>query len=131
VGLDNGNVAVYDIRRNNSKPIYQSSVKSKKHTDPVWAVKWNKDSQKLNFYSISSDGRVLNWLLMKDLLECEEVYKLKFVDKKNKNKENECSLTSLGCGLCFDFSKVDRFSFIVGTEEGNIHLCYTAYSGDY
>ncbi len=36
VGLDNGNVAVYDIRRNSSKPIYQSSVKSKKHTDPVW-----------------------------------------------------------------------------------------------
>jgi len=40
-------------------------------------------------------------------------------------------LTSLGCGLCFDFSKHDPFSFIVGTEEGNIHLCYTAYSGDY
>lgn len=43
------------------------------------------DNQKLNFYSISSDGRVLNWLLMKDILECEEIYKLKLVDKKSKS----------------------------------------------
>lgn len=68
---------------------------------------------------------------MKDILECEEIYKLKLVDKKSKNKENDCSLTSYGSGLCFDFSPFDKFSFIVGTEEGNIHLCCTAYSGDY
>lgn len=68
---------------------------------------------------------------MKDLLECEEIYRLKLVDKKNKLKESECSLTTLGSGLCFDFSPFNKFSFIVGTEEGNIHLCCTAYSGDY
>ena len=131
VGLDNGNVMVYDIRTSCKNPIYKSSVRSKKHSDPVWQVKWSPDSQKQNFYSISSDGRVLNWLLMKDILECEEIYQLKFVDKKSKNQDTECSLTSLGCGLCFDFSPFDRFLFIVGTEEGNIHLCCTAYSGDY
>lgn len=68
---------------------------------------------------------------MKDLLECEEIYKLKLVDRKNKQKENECSLTSFASGLCFDFSPFDKFSFVVGTEEGNIHLCSTAYSGEY
>lgn len=36
VGLDNGNVAVYDIRSTSDLPIYQSTVKSKKHNDPVW-----------------------------------------------------------------------------------------------
>ena len=35
VGLDNGNVAVYDIRNKKDEPIYQSSVKSKKHNDIV------------------------------------------------------------------------------------------------
>ena len=131
VGLYNGNVMVFDVRTKNKQPIYKSSIRSKKHTDPVWQVKWSPDSQKYNFYSISSDGRVLKWILMKDQLECEEVFKLKYVDKKSKNKEDETSLTALSCGLCFDFSPFDQFSFIVGTEEGNIHRCSTAYSGDY
>ena len=34
-------------------------------------------------------------------------------------------------GLCFDFNQFDRYIFIVGTEEGNIHRCSTAYSGSY
>jgi len=41
------------------------------------------------------------------LLECEEVYKLKLIDKKNKNKSHEGSLTSYAAGLCFDFSPSD------------------------
>lgn len=44
VGLDNGNVAVYDIRNKKDEPIYQSSVKSKKHNDIVWQIKWSQDS---------------------------------------------------------------------------------------
>ena len=36
VGLDDGNVAVFDIRKNDSVPIYKSSIRNKKHTDPVW-----------------------------------------------------------------------------------------------
>ena len=131
VGLYNGNVLVYDIRTKNKQPIYRSSVRSKKHSDPVWQVKWSPDSAKYNFYSISSDGRVLNWSLMKDLLDCEEIFKLRYVEKKNNGKQDETSLTALACGLCFDFSPFDQFSFIVGTEEGNIHLCSIAYSGDY
>lgn len=37
----------------------------------------------------------------------------------------------MACGLCFDFNNFDQFSFIVGTEEGNIHKCSKAYSGQY
>lgn len=85
----------------------------------------------MKFHSISSDGWILGWTLAKDLLECEEVYKLKLIDKKNKNKSHEGSLTSYAAGLCFDFSPSDQFSFVCGTEEGNLHLCCTAYSGDY
>ena len=37
----------------------------------------------------------------------------------------------MACGLCFDFNKLDKFSFLVGTEEGKIHKCSRAYSGQY
>ncbi len=40
-------------------------------------------------------------------------------------------MISLACGLCFDFNTFDEFSFVVGTEEGNIHKCSKAYSGQY
>ena len=38
-----------------------------KHTDPVWQVRWQKDDldNNLNFFSISSDGRVVSWTLIK------------------------------------------------------------------
>lgn len=47
VGCYDGTVMVFDIRfKDNSKPIkpiYQSTVRTSKHTDPVWQVKWNRD----------------------------------------------------------------------------------------
>ena len=98
----------------------------------MWQIKWNPISPKnLGFYSISSDGRVLHWALMKDKLECEEIMRLKLVDKKNQRCEEDTALISLACGLCFDFSPYDKYSFILGTEEGNIHKCSTAYSGQF
>jgi dynein intermediate chain 1 len=44
-------------------------------------VRWQAEdaSKNLSFYSISSDGRVTNWTLMKNKLEAEEVIKLKLV----------------------------------------------------
>ena len=46
----------------------------------------------------------MNWILMKDKLEPEEVIRLKLVNKKNKQSDEETSLISLACGLCFDFN---------------------------
>mmetsp|Transcript_19883 Transcript_19883/g.17008 ORF Transcript_19883/g.17008 Transcript_19883/m.17008 type:complete len:245 (+) Transcript_19883:256-990(+) len=127
VGLYDGTVQVYDIRSKFKKPIYQSSVRTNKHSDPVWQVKWNPDSSKgYNFYSISSDGRVTNWILMKNKLEAEEVIKLHLV---GKNTEEDSSLIGSACGLCFDFNKFETHLFLVGTEEGKIHKCSRAFSG--
>ena len=44
-----------------------STAKNGKHTDPVWQVRWQKDDldNNLNFYSVSSDGRVVQWTLVK------------------------------------------------------------------
>ena len=41
VGLYDGTVMVFDIRTKSNKPIYQSNVRTSKHTDPVWQVSWD------------------------------------------------------------------------------------------
>ena len=38
VGLYDGTVAVYDLKEGPNNPVYKSTAKSGKHTDPVWQV---------------------------------------------------------------------------------------------
>lgn len=45
--------------------------------------------------------------------------------------EEETSLTGLAGGCCFDFNRFSEHLFVVGTEEGKIHKCSKAYSGQY
>ncbi len=141
VGLYNGTVMVYDIRIKGAKnnPIYQSTVRTKKHTDPVWEVHWNdkEGSRELSFYSISSDGRVTKWTLMKNKLEPEDIIRLKMVVPPSQKGEaradldEEMALSGYAGGMCFSFNKFNPQLFLVGTEEGRIHLCSIDYSGDY
>ena len=43
--------------------------------------------------------------------------------------ESMMGLTGLASGCCFAFNKVSEHLFVVGTEEGKIHKCSKAYSG--
>jgi dynein intermediate chain 1 len=145
VGCYDGTVCVYDVRKQTNKPLYTSSIKSGKHTDPVWQVSWQEEdvAKELNFYSISSDGRVASWLMSKNELKMEPVMVLKLVASVVKKSSNGTSsggeieadegsaLSGLAGGCCFDFNKVHDHLFIVGTEEGKIHKCSKAYSGQY
>ena len=67
LGFYDGSVAVYNIADENKRPKYQSTARTGKHTDPVWQVRWQKDDldNNLNFYSVSSDGRIVCWTLVK------------------------------------------------------------------
>ena len=49
-----------------------------KHTDPVWQVRWQKDDldNNLNFFSVSSDGRVTCWTLVKNELHFHDIITL-------------------------------------------------------
>ena len=71
---------------------------------------------------------------MKNKLEAEEVIKLKLVVDENKglsDSKKEAFTYGLAGGMCFDFNKFKENLFLVGTEEGKIHLCSKAYSGQY
>ncbi len=78
VGLYDGSVRVYDVRKRENKPIYSSDAASGKHSDPVWEVKWVKDaSSEPQFYSVSSDGRVASWTVTKSELRFEPLLSIK------------------------------------------------------
>lgn len=49
----------------------------------------------------------------------------------SRDDPDEVNLSGLAGGCCFDFNKYSEHLFIVGTEEGKIHKCSKAYSGQY
>lgn len=117
-------------------------------------------AKELNFFSVSSDGRVANWLMTNTELKMEPVMQLKLVATSVRGSgprtrflfvclfacvfadvalpptaqdepEEETSLTGLAGGCCFDFNQFSEHLFVVGTEEGKVHKCSKAYSGQY
>ncbi|XP_021108637.1 dynein intermediate chain 1, axonemal isoform X2 [Heterocephalus glaber] len=122
VGHYDGNVAVYNLKKPHSQPSFRSSAKSGKHTDPVWQVKWQKDDMdhNLNFFSVSSDGRIVSWTLVKSELVHTDVIKLK-VEGSTTEVSEGLELHTVGCGTAFDFHKEIDYMFLVGTEEGKIY----------
>jgi len=132
VGCYDGTVMVFDVRNKVNRPIYASNIKTGKHTDPVWQVSWQEEdlAKELNFFSISSDGRVANWTMSKNELKMETIMQLKLINNLKEEPE-EAHLSGLAGGCCFDFNKFSEHLFVVGTEEGKIHKCSKAYSGQY
>ncbi|EDV26891.1 uncharacterized protein TRIADDRAFT_22484, partial [Trichoplax adhaerens] len=132
VGFYDGSVAVYNVQEKVQDPIYKSTANNGKHTDPVWQVSWQKDDldNHLNFYSVSSDGRVVMWTIVKNELHHTNVIELRMSDIPTEGP-NGTQLFNLGCGTSFDFSKTVDYIFLVGTEEGKIYKCSKAYSSQY
>ena len=61
-------------------PLYASTIRTGKHTDPVWEVRWDETQEGTPcFFSISADGKVAKYYLMKTELKQESVMELKLV----------------------------------------------------
>ena len=106
---------VYDVRNKVNRPIRQCTVKTGKHTDPVWQVKWQDQDlseRSLNFCSVSSDGRVTTWTMSKSELVHEDLMELKLVT--DDEGDDADALGSLAGGCCFDFNQVSLFLFSYG-----------------
>ncbi|CAH8605395.1 unnamed protein product [Dicrocoelium dendriticum] len=142
VGFYDGAVGVYNINQRKSGPLYLSTAKTGKHTDPVWEVRWQpKDlDANLNFFSVSADGRVTSWTLVKEgvgsIHECPndmghfDALVLKMVTSGNETSE-PLQLITLDCGTAFDFHRTQPHLFLVATEEGMVYKCSKAYSSQY
>ncbi|XP_055435719.1 dynein axonemal intermediate chain 1-like [Bubalus kerabau] len=132
VGHYDGNVAIYNLKKPHSQPSFRSSAKSGKHTDPVWQVRWQKDDMdhNLNFFSVSSDGRIVSWTLVKSELVHTDVIKLKVEDSTTEGLEG-LQIHTVACGTAFDFHREIDYLFLVGTEEGKIYKCSKSYSSQF
>jgi hypothetical protein len=129
-------VLVYDVRGQSKQPIYQASVKTGKHSEPVWQVFWQVDEMQkaLQFVSISSDGRVTLWTLSKSELAPEETMRLKL--PTSEQREDDAALQAMAGGVCMDFNKVKHASLLAWFWQGlrlwqdPTHLqCLLALSG--
>lgn len=145
VGLHDGTVCVYDVRKPGGQPLYISSDPKTRHTDPVWQVYWQntEPGQALTFLSISGDGRILSWSLTKNELLSEPLMSLKLTRglasseaPQNPDADGDAleptdqlpeGSAALSGGSCFDFNPKSESLFVVGTEEGELHTYSKAY----
>lgn len=78
-GFYDGSVKLFDLREDKFKiNEFVIDEGSATHTDPVWHVTWQENTLENHkcFYSTSSDGRVIQWILKK-VVE-EELFENKF-----------------------------------------------------
>jgi len=151
-GMYDGTISVFDIKQKIKGPVITCDIRTQRHMDPVWQVKWYhiyKPSE-YEFYSISSDGKINRWSFFtnKNTLESEEIILLKYsenqnpellqsgTDNINSNKgDGDSSTFTFGNagGMCFDFNKHKGYEnlFVLGTEEGHIYLCSVKHRGHY
>uniref|UniRef100_A0A3Q2X687 Dynein axonemal intermediate chain 1 n=1 Tax=Haplochromis burtoni TaxID=8153 RepID=A0A3Q2X687_HAPBU len=131
VGFYDGCVAVYSLKEEGQEPVYKSTAKTGKHTDPVWQVRWQSDDMdnNHNFYSVSSDGRVVSWTLVKNELVFTDIIRLTLSGAVSEGTEG--AQGGVSSGTSFDFHKQIDYMFLVGTEEGKIHKCSKTYSSQF
>ena len=109
-----------------------SSASNGKHSEPVWQVYWAPDNLDgyQNFYSCSSDGRVTNWTIVKNTLwHCDQLC-IDF-DRPLRNIELDGSVKLLDGARALSFKPDKLDLFLVGTEEGDIHLATIEYDSQF
>ncbi|XP_045470031.1 dynein intermediate chain 2, ciliary [Harmonia axyridis] len=132
VGLIDGSVFVYNIQQTCKEPVYTSNIVTNKHRGIVWEVKWAPDlpDGELNFFSIASDGKINNWVLMQSDLAHTTVFTL-YLPMDPVAGPDGTFMKMRGSACCVAFHPKDPLIYLVGTETGSIYECSTAYSSIY
>ncbi|KAI8926599.1 WD40-repeat-containing domain protein [Entophlyctis helioformis] len=163
-GFIDGRVAIYDVRRTDDRPALDDSDMNGKHHDPVWELKWverervmgDEHSRGETLVSVSTDGRVTQWIVRKglefaDLMTLKRLTKQKAAPAATSASGSGGANTGSGSGagnsggggkstsfiarqtggLCFDFNPKDSNIYLVGTEDGHIHKCSCSYNEQY
>lgn len=132
IGMFDGNVAVYNLQKNPTQPIYKSRGTCGKHSDVVWDVKWGPDMPdgEINFYTISGDGRVSNMVLMQSKLSITTIITL-YLEETFMGGPDGNDIRLKAAGTCMIFHPKQPEIFLVGTEDGLIFKCSTEFSSRY
>ncbi|CAH1116670.1 unnamed protein product [Phaedon cochleariae] len=132
IGLYDGSVEVFNVQASCKEASYRSDNVTNKHRGIVWEVKWAPDlpDGELNFFSVAADGRINNWVLMQNNLAVTTIITL-FMAKDAVSGPDGTLLKVKGCASCVKFHPKKPLVYLVGTEEGLIYKCSTAYSSMY
>ncbi|XP_017484570.1 PREDICTED: dynein intermediate chain 2, ciliary [Rhagoletis zephyria] len=132
IGMYDGSVAVYNLRENYEKPLYLSVGVHNKHAECAWEIKWGPDMAdgEINFYSVSTDGRVFNWVLMQNDFMITTITTL-FLTNGIVEGPDGTEVQLRSCGACMKFHPTNPEIYLIGTEEGLIYKCSIAYSSKY
>ena len=86
----------------------------------------------MNFYSVSSDGRVVNWKLVKNELQCQDAVLLKIpgasVDGPEGTQQQALSESRLDMDMysCSSYSSVYLFAYRDTIYNTNVNIPYLA-----
>ncbi|XP_050550779.1 dynein intermediate chain 2, ciliary isoform X1 [Spodoptera frugiperda] len=133
VGLYDGNVCVYNAQLSlESSYQYKSNSVRDKHSNIVWEIRWGPrliDGEP-SFFSISGDGRVVQWAVMPGELQATTIITLTSSVPPIPGPDGTM-LTVNSCGSCICFHPEKTEIFMVGTEDGMIHTCSLKYNRNY
>jgi dynein intermediate chain 1 len=132
-GFYNGEVAVFNTKSSQNSPEYVSTPSSGgQHTAPVWQVKWQNENLDglMNFSSVSADGNIANWVLVKNELVYTKVLGIKNIDAIS-DLDDKMKDFSLAAATALSFHTTQPNLFLAGTEEGKIFKCSQAYTSRY
>ncbi|PRW45097.1 wd repeat-containing 78 [Chlorella sorokiniana] len=142
-GFFDGSLALYDVRStggSHARPVARAPPAGPSgggHSEPVWRlchVPKASDPGEEMLVSVSSDGRVLQWAHAQGL-EASELLTLRRAQASGREAQgaaapalSEGLLGRAAGGTCFAFNPADPRTYLVGTEEGLVHRCSTAFS---
>mmetsp|Transcript_1390 Transcript_1390/g.2105 ORF Transcript_1390/g.2105 Transcript_1390/m.2105 type:complete len:554 (-) Transcript_1390:233-1894(-) len=119
----NGEVMVFNLNRTEEPLVGYSKISDTSHREAVTQIEWLYDIRERSYHqlaSISTDGRVLIWSMRNN---CEyPVAGFHIAPDASTASSGRRGLT-LG-GSAMSFSKLDRSSFVVGTETGALFKCF-------
>ncbi|CAF3700183.1 unnamed protein product [Rotaria sp. Silwood1] len=111
-GCYNGQVCIFDTRKG-STAVEQSLIENS-HRDPAYKVIWLQSKSGTEFFSASTDGKVLWW----DTRKLSEPVETLILDIEKKGRlENALGAMSL------EYEPTMPTKFMVGTEQGRIVSC--------
>lgn len=132
VGRFNGNVSVYNLIANSKEPLVESIGVRGKHSDSVTAITWADDMHfgEKNFFSSSLDGTILNWIVTQSGLSLRTVITL-YLDIPPVISPEGLPTKLKAEATCMTFHPIDKEIYLIGTEDGLILKCSTAFSSKY
>lgn len=103
-----------------------------RHFVSLFKVKWGPDLQdgEMNFFSVAGDGKINNWVLMQNELSLTTIIDL-YLERDCVPGPDGTLVKMKSCASCVIFHPKNPQIYLVGTEEGLIYKCSTAYNSMY